>query len=334
MEETPMSFFAYILTEADGKVTGAVKTLTDADLPPGDVTVRVAYSTLNYKDGLVLNGLGKLVRQYPHVPGIDFAGTVETSDSPDCRPGDKVILTGWRVGETHWGGYAQKARVQAGWLVPLPAGLSEKRAMAIGTAGFTAMLAIMALEDHGVKPGAGEVLVTGAAGGLGSVAVAVLARLGYAVAAVTGRAETYQYLKDLGAATIIDRAEFADLPKRPLGNARWAGAIDAAGGNTLANVLAGMAYGGAVAACGNAGGVELRTTVLPFILRGVRLLGIDSVMCPPARRRLAWERLTGDLPMDKLDEMTSVAPLGAVAELGGRILKGRVRGRLVVDVNA
>lgn len=327
-----MSFSAFVIEEADGKVAGAVRSLDDTDLPEGDVTVRVACSTLNYKDGLVLNGLGKLVRQYPHVPGIDFAGTVEASASPDYKPGDKVILTGWRVGETHWGGHAQKARVRSDWLVQLPSGLSERRAMAIGTAGFTAMLAVMALEDHGLVAG-GEVLVTGASGGLGSVAVAVLARLGYRVAAVTGRAETHDYLRDLGADSILDRAEFSEAPKRPMASARWAGAVDAVGGTTLANVIAGMAYGAPIAACGNAGGIDLHTTVLPFILRGVGLLGVDSVMCPKERRLRAWDRLVRDLPLDKLDAMTTVAPLAELPELGRRILKGQVRGRVVVDVN-
>ncbi len=329
-----MGFKALVLEEVDGKVSADLRDLDDSALPEGDVTVAVEYSSLNYKDGMILNGLGRLVRNYPHVPGIDFAGTVEASDSPDYKPGDKVILTGWRVGEIHWGGYATKARVRAEWLVPLPDGMTTKRAMAIGTAGFTAMLAVIALEEHGLAPGHGEVLVTGAAGGLGSVAVAVLARLGHQVVASTGRAEAHGYLRDLGAAEIIDRAELADGPKRPLESERWAGAVDSVGSRTLAAVLAATRYRCSVAACGLAGGNDLPTTVLPFILRGVNLLGIDSVMCPAAPRREAWARLVRDLPLDKLDAATTVVPLGEVPDLGSEILKGRVRGRVVVDVNA
>ncbi len=328
-------FNAFVLEEKDGKVSGAIQRLSDADLPEvGEVTVRIDHSTLNYKDGLILNGLGRLVRQYPHVPGIDFAGTVESSSHPDYNPGDAVLLTGWRVGEAHWGGFAQKAKVKAGWLVPMPKGLTAKRAMAIGTAGFTAMLAVMALEERGVTPQSGEVLVTGAAGGLGSVAVAVLAKLGYRVVAVTGRPETHDYLRRLGAAAFIDRAELADGPKKPMMSERWHGCVDAAGGATLAAVIPQMGYGGTIAACGNAGGIELATTVLPFILRGVALQGIDSVMCPFERRQKAWQRLVTDLPMDLLDEMTSTAALADLPDLGKKILKGQVRGRVVIDVNA
>lgn len=327
-------FRALILDEADGKVTAAIRDIADADLPNGEVTVRIDYSTVNYKDGLILGGLGKLVRTYPHVPGVDFAGTVEASDHPDYKPGEAVVLTGWRVGEAHWGGYAQKARVKAGWLVPLPAGLTTRRAMAIGTAGFTAMLAVMALEEHGVRPATGEVLVTGAAGGLGSVAVALLGKLGYRVVAATGRPETHDYLRRLGAHSFIDRAELADAPRKPMMSERWAGCIDAVGGATLSAVIPQMRYHGIVAACGNAGGIEIGTTVLPFILRGVALLGIDSVMCPSPRRRTAWQRLAADLPMDMLDAMTTTAPLAELPELGRRILKGQVQGRVVIDVNA
>ncbi len=329
------TFQALVLREEAGKVVPTIQPLAVDDLPAGEVLVRVDYSTLNYKDGLVLNGLGRLVRSYPHVPGIDFAGVVEESASPDYKPGDAVILTGWRVGELHWGGYAQKARVKAEWLVPLPAGLTGRQAMAIGTAGFTAMLAVMALERHGLSPEAeGEVLVTGAGGGLGGVAVAVLSKLGYRVAAVTGRAALHDYLRDLGAATIVDRAEFEGGPAKPLLSERWSGAVDAAGGPTLAAVIAGLRYRASVAACGNAGGIEMKGTVLPFILRGVNLLGIDSVMCPRAERLAAWERLARDLPLERLDRLTTVHPLRDVPELGGKILKGEVKGRTVIDVNA
>ncbi len=327
-------FKAILLEESDGKVSAGLTELEESQLPEGDVTVAVEYSTLNYKDGMVLNGLGRLVRSYPHVPGVDFAGTVEESSHPDYKPGDKVILTGWRVGEMHWGGYAEKARVKGDWLVPLPEGLTTKRAMAIGTAGFTAMLAVMALEAHGAAPDKGEVLVTGAAGGVGSVAVAVLAKLGYHVAASTGRTETHAYLKDLGAATLIDRQEIAEPSGRPLDRERWQGCIDAVGGATLACVLPQIAYRGSVAAVGLAGGNKLETTVIPFLLRGVNLLGIDSVLSPPPERREAWARLVHELPMDKLDGMINDAKLADLLTLGGDILKGQVRGRIVVDVRA
>lgn len=327
-------FTALVLDDTNGKVSASIRPVSVAELPPGDVTVRIAYSTLNYKDGLVLNGLGRLVRQYPHVPGIDFAGTVEASDSPAWTVGDKVILTGWRVGETRWGGYAQRARVQGEWLVPLPAGLTPRRAMALGTAGLTAQLAVMALEEHGLSPAAeGEVLVTGAAGGLGSVAVALLARLGYRVAASTGRASQHDYLRGLGAATIVDRAELSAVAAKPLLSERWQGCVDSVGGTTLAHVLATLTLHGAVAACGNAGGIDLATTVLPFLLRGVTLAGIDSAQCPNPRRVEAWRRLAADLPDAVLDGITSEATLSDLPELGARILKGEVRGRVVVDVN-
>jgi len=330
-------FKAILLEEDDGKVVAALQDLEEARLPgfegEGGVTVAVAYSTLNYKDGMILNGIGRLVRDYPHVPGIDFAGTVAASDHPDYKPGDEVILTGWRVGEMTWGGHAQKARVKGDWLVPRPEGLSAKRAMALGTAGFTAMLAVMALEDHGVTPESGEVLVTGAAGGVGSVAIALLAKLGYHATASTGRAETHDYLTALGARTLIDRGELSEPNKRPLETERWAGCIDCVGGTTLARVLAQTNLHGSVAAVGNAGGFKLEATVLPFLLRGVNLLGIDSATCPAPRRRQAWARLAKELPMDKLDAMTTEAVLGDLPDLAGKILKGQVRGRLVVDVN-
>jgi len=324
---------ALLLREANGKVTGAIEEIAEDQLPQGDVTVAVQYSTLNYKDGLVLGGQGRLVRQYPHIPGIDFAGTVESSQSPDWHKGDAVILTGWRVGETHWGGYAQKARVKGEWLVALPPGLTARRAMAIGTAGFTSMLAVTALEQQGITPDRGEVLVTGAAGGVGSVAIALLHKLGYSVAASTGRAETHDYLKSLGAATLIDRAAIATPSGKPLDPERWAGCIDSVGGSTLAAILPQMKYRGAVASCGLAGGTRLETTVIPFLLRGVSILGIDSVACPAPLRRQAWARLARDMPMDKLDSMIRMAALGELPGLGPEILAGKVRGRVVVDVN-
>ncbi len=327
-------FSALVLEERDGKVAAGLQRLSTDRLPAGDVTVRVVASTLNYKDGMILKGLGRLVRSYPHVPGIDFAGVVESSENPEFQRGDEVILTGWRVGEVHWGGYAQKARVKGDWLVKRPAGLTIERAMAIGTAGFTAMLAVMALEAHGLRPGAeAEVLVTGAAGGVGSVAVAVLAKLGYKVAASTGRSAEHDYLRALGATTIIERSELAAPPGRPLLAERWSGAIDAVGGTTLASVLASMRYHSSVAACGLAGGSDLATTVLPFLLRGVNLLGIDSVMCPKPVRIEAWSRLAQDLPPAKLDAMTSRAGLKDLPALADRILAGQVRGRLVIDVD-
>ena len=281
---------------------------------------------------MILQGIGRLVRNYPHVPGIDFAGTVERSDSPQFKPGDPVILTGWRVGETQWGGYAEKARVRASYLVHRPEGLSARQAMAIGTAGFTAMLAAIALERHGLKPGAGDVLVTGAAGGLGSVAVALLFRLGHRVVASTGRPEQRDYLAELGAADLIDRATLAAKPSRPLDTERWAGAIDAVGGTTLATILTQLKNRASVAACGLAGGSDLSATVLPFLLRGVNLLGIDSVMCPRDERSEAWRRLVRDLPFEKLDRMTETVPLSALPGLAPKILRGETRGRIVVDV--
>ncbi len=329
--------FKALLVEKDegGTVTAAVKELSEADLPHGEVLVAVDYSTVNYKDGLCLspNG-GGLVRHYPHVPGIDFAGTVEESSDDRYAKGDKVVLTGWRVGEAHWGGYSQKARVKADWLVPLPEGLSTRDAMAVGTAGFTAMLAVMALEDHGLSPEKGEVLVTGAAGGVGSVATAILGHLGYQVAAVTGRPETAEYLTALGATRIVARGDLNETVKRPLESETWAGCVDAVGGDMLARVLGQMKYGGSVAAVGLAGGAKLPTSVVPFLLRGVNLLGIDSVLQPFANRQRAWARVARDLPMDKLSAMIQPAVLSDLPKLGADILAGQVKGRVLVDVNA
>ena len=320
--------------DAEGRVSASVQDLADDRLPAGDVTVAVEYSTLNYKDGLCLsqNG-GGLVRNYPHVPGIDFAGVVEASEDARYKPGDRVVLTGWRVGEVHWGGYATRARVKGDWLVPLPARLTTRQAMAVGTAGFTAMLAVMALEDHGLKPGAGPVLVTGAAGGVGSVAVALLAALGHEVAAVTGRPETEAYLRDLGAARIVPRADLAETVKRPLEAETWAGCVDAVGGAMLARVLGQLKYGASAAAVGLAGGAGLPASVVPFLLRGVNLLGIDSVMRPYADRVRAWDRIARDLPMGKLEAMVQPAGLADLPGLGAAILQGAVQGRVVVDVN-
>lgn len=334
--EGKQMFRALVLEKnAEGKAAASLRDLDETALPEGDVTVTVDHSTLNYKDGLCLSETGGgLVRNYPHVAGIDFAGTVETSTDPRYRPGDRVVLTGWRVGEVHWGGYAQKARVRADWLVPLPDGLTTRQAMAVGTAGFTAILAVLALEDHGLTPAQGEVLVTGAAGGVGSVAVSILANLGYQVAAVTGRPETESYLRDLGATRIIPRADLAETVKRPLESESWAGCIDAVGGAMLARVLGQMKYGASVAAVGLAGGAGLPGSVIPFLLRGVNLLGIDSVLCPFARRQKAWARLARDLPMTRLDAMIQPATLADLPTLGAAILRGEVRGRVVVDVNA
>ena len=318
--------------EETGKTNAAVEEIGLDDLPEGDVVVAVEYSTVNYKDGLCIGPGGGLVRNYPHVPGIDFAGTVESSESDRYKPGDKVVLSGWRVGEVHWGGYAQKASVKADWLVPLPSALDTRQAMAVGTAGFTAMLAVMALEDHGIKDG--PVLVTGAAGGVGSVATAILAKLGHEVAAVTGRPETSDYLASLGATQIVPRDDINETTKRPLEAETWAGCVDAVGGNMLARVLGQMKYGASVSAVGLAGGAALPTTVIPFLLRGVNLLGIDSVMQPYDNRVRAWERISTDLPMDKLETMMQPATLSDLPNLGADILKGQVKGRVVVDVNA
>jgi acrylyl-CoA reductase (NADPH) len=326
-------FKALVLNKHDDRVTAAVEEVDEARLPEGDVTVAIEHSTLNYKDGLIISNKAPLVRTYPHVPGIDFAGRVIDSVHPDYRPGDAVVLTGWGVGERHWGGYAQRARVKGDWLVPLPDGWRTEHAMAVGTAGFTAMLAVMALEDHGLEPGAGEVLVTGAAGGVGSVAVALLAKLSHQVTASTGRAASHDYLRSLGAGNIIDRAELAEPSSRPLESERFAGCIDAVGGSTLARVLGQMKYRCSVAAVGLAGGSELNTTVIPFLLRGVNLLGIDSVYQPVAPRRAAWQRLARDLDLAKLEGMVVEAGLQDLPRLADEILQGRVRGRVVVDPN-
>jgi acrylyl-CoA reductase (NADPH) len=327
-------FKALLLTEKDGKVAPQITQLDEERLPDGDVTVRVQYSTLNYKDGLILSGLGKLVRNYPHVPGIDFAGVVEASQHPRFKPNDSVILTGWRVGEMQWGGYAERARVKGDWLVRLPPDLTARHAMAIGTAGFTSMLCVMALEAHGLAPGAGDVLVTGAAGGVGSIATAILAKLGHRVVASTGRPDTHAYLKHLGAAEIIDRATISQPSGKPLETERWAGCVDSVGGATLAAVLPQMKYRSSVAACGLAGGNKLETTVVPFIIRGVKLLGVDSVMSPPEERKEAWGRLARDLPGDKLEEMIVPAKLEDLPALSKQILEGKVRGRVVVEIGA
>lgn len=318
--------------DADGTVQAGVQRIAPDRLPAGDVTVAVDCSTVNYKDGLCLGSGGGLVRTWPHVPGIDFAGTVAASDDPRYAPGDRVVLTGWRVGEARWGGYAQMARVKADWLVPLPDGLTLRQAMAVGTAGLTAMLAVMALEDHGIKDG--PVLVTGAAGGVGSVATALLAALGHPVAAVTGRPEAADYLLSLGAQEVVARADLAETTRKPLEAERWGGCVDAVGGAMLARVLGQMRYGASVAAVGLAGGSDLPATVIPFLLRGVNLLGIDSVMQPFAMRQRAWARIARDLPLDRLEAMIVPATLTDLPRLGADILAGRVRGRVVVDVNA
>ncbi|HEY9856262.1 MAG TPA: MDR family oxidoreductase [Stenomitos sp.] len=323
------TFRAVVLEEAGP----TLRELPVSALPEGDVLVSIAYSSLNYKDGLALTGRNRVVRRFPMVPGVDFAGTVEQSRDPRYRPDDRVLLTGWGVGERHWGGFAQKARVSGDWLVPLPSGLSLQEAMAIGSAGFTAMLCVLALEDHGLGRDR-EVLVTGAAGGVGSVAVAILARLGYPVTAATGRPEEAAFLEALGAQAILDRRELSAPMDKPLASERFGGAVDVVGGDTLAGLLRQMAYGTSVAATGLAGGRELHTTVLPFILRGVSLLGVDSVRTPMPRRKRAWERLATDLPRGMIQAVQQVVGLEAAMALGPEILAGRVKGRVVVDVNA
>jgi len=323
--------FNAILIERDDRPYRATLTqLEEGRLPAGEVTVRVDYSTLNYKDALAITGKAPVVRQFPMVPGVDFAGTVDASEHPSYRAGDRVLLNGWGVGETHWGGLAQRARVKGDWLIPLPAAFTPRQSMAIGTAGYTAMLCVIALERHGVTPASGEILVTGAAGGVGSVAVAVLAKLGFRVAAVTGRLAEAEYLKRLGAAEILDRALFT-APGKPLAKERWAGAIDVVGSHTLANVCAALRYRGVVAACGLAGGMDFPASVAPFILRGITLAGVDSVMCPRADRLEAWRRLSRDLDIGKLETLTEDIGLSQVIERAGALLEGRVRGRIVVD---
>jgi acrylyl-CoA reductase (NADPH) len=325
------TFRAIRIDKADKGTTAALTQFDEADLMDGDVTVAVEWSTLNYKDGLAVTGKAPVVRRFPMIAGIDFAGTVAQSAHPEWKAGDKVVCTGWGMGETHLGAYAEKARVKGDWLVRLPQGLSAQEAMAIGTAGFTAMLAVLALEKHGLSPQAGPMVVTGAAGGVGSVATAVLAKLGYHVIASTGRLVEEPYLKKLGAAEVIDRNELTG-PAKPLAKERWAGGVDSVGSTTLANLLSMTRYGGAIAACGLAAGMDLPSSVAPFILRGVCLLGIDSVMCPIDRRKVAWERLARDLDRAKLSEITSEISLDQVIGLAPQILAGDVRGRIVVKI--
>ena len=325
-------FKAVLIEKDEAGYRAGVTEVDDAALPDGDVTVRVAYSTLNYKDGLAITGKGPVVRKFPMVPGIDLAGTVEASTHAGIAVGDKVVLNGWGVGEGHWGGLAQRARLKGDWLVPLPAAFTPRQAMAIGTAGYTAMLCVMALERHGVTPANGEVLVTGANGGVGSVAVALLAKLGYTVVASTGRPQEADYLKALGAAEIIDRAQLS-APGKPLAKERWAGAVDTVGSHTLANVCASTRYRGTVAACGLAQGMDFPSSVAPFILRGVTLAGVDSVMAPRAERLEAWRRLAQDLDVAKLELMTHEIGLGGAVATAAALLEGKVRGRVVVDVN-
>jgi acrylyl-CoA reductase (NADPH) len=327
----PDNFRAIRVSKSDAGQTVELADLSDADLMEGDVTVDVEYSTMNYKDALALTGKAPIIRTYPLIPGIDFAGTVRDSSNPGFKPGDKVILNGWGVGESHHGGFAERARVRGDWLVTVPDGLDTAHAMAIGTAGYTAMLCVMALEDQGVKPGDGEVLVTGAAGGVGSVAIALLSKLGYTVAASTGRTSEADFLKGLGAASVIDRGEFTGQVKM-LAKSRWAGAVDAVGSTTLANVLSQMNYAGTVAACGLAQGMDLPTSVAPFILRAVKLIGVDSVMCPMPRRSEAWRRLARDLDLARLDALTSHVKLEDVPQVAEDLLAGKVRGRAVVDI--
>ncbi len=325
------TFKAILIEKTDSGQKVALVDFDEKDLMDGDVTVRVEWSTVNYKDGLAITGKAPVVRRFPMIPGVDLAGTVEASSHPQWKPGDKVVCNGWGLGETHLGAYAAKARVKGDWLVRLPAGMRARDAMAIGTAGYTAMLAVMALERHGLTPDRGSVVVTGAAGGVGSVAIAILTKLGYQVTASTGRVQEANYLKELGAAEIIDRKELSG-PAKPLAKERWAGGIDAVGSHTLANILSMTRYRGAVAACGLAGGMDLPASVAPFILRGVSLLGIDSVMCPIEMRREAWKRLESDLDLSKLQAMTSEIGLADVIAAGPRIVDGQVRGRIVVKI--
>ncbi|WP_342733264.1 MDR family oxidoreductase [Bradyrhizobium sp. B117] len=325
------TFKAIRIDKADKGTTAQLAQFDEAELMDGDVTVRVEWSTLNYKDGLALTGKAPVVRRFPMIAGIDFAGTVEASSHPQWKAGDKVVCTGWGMGENHLGAYAEKARVKGDWLVALPQGLSARDAMAIGTAGFTAMLSVLALEKHGLSPKSGPVVVTGAAGGVGSVATAVLSKLGYHVIASTGRVSEADYLKEIGAAEVIDRNELSAAAK-PLAKERWAGGVDSVGSTTLANLLSMTKYGGAIAACGLAAGMDLPSSVAPFILRGVCLLGIDSVMCPIEPRKAAWQRLASDLDRTKLSEITREISLGEVPEWGAKILAGQVRGRVVVKI--
>jgi acrylyl-CoA reductase (NADPH) len=328
------TFKAFLVTQNNGTFAASLEQVDRDQLPAGDVLVRIAYSSLNYKDGLAVTGRPGVIRAYPMVAGIDFAGVVEESSAPQFRPGDPVVVTGCGTSETFWGGYAELARIAAGFVVPLPAGMTLKQAMAVGTAGFTAMQSVMALEQHGARPSGREVVVTGAAGGVGSVSVAILAHLGYKVAASTGRMELHEYLGELGASAILDRGALAAPSKRSLDSERWAGGVDNVGGETLAGLLRSTATGGSIASCGLAGGATFTSTVFPFILRGVNLLGIDSLHVANARRREIWDRIVRDLPMRLLDGMTQVEPLGKIRELGERILAGKICGRTVIDVNA
>tara|TARA_Y100001960_G_C14759651_1_gene873288 strand:+ start:1670 stop:2671 length:1002 start_codon:yes stop_codon:yes gene_type:complete len=325
---------AFVVDSSDSGTAGAVKELNHSDLPEGNVTVRILWSSLNYKDGLAITGFAPIIRNLPMTAGIDFAGIVESSDTSDFSVGEHVILTGWGLGERHPGGFSQQARVNSGWLERIPDGLDAKTAMALGTAGFTSMLCVLALESAGIKPEKGPVLVTGAAGGVGSIAVAILSNLGYEVTAVTGRHSAYTFLKSLGASNIISREELCSNNRKPLMSERWAGAIDPVGGDILSHILSELKYGSAVAACGLAGGSKINTTVLPFILRGVSLLGVDSVMCPSSLRRNAWARLATDMPKNKLESITVVEPMKALPDLAQKILNGQIQGRVVIDVNS
>ncbi|WP_404418171.1 MDR family oxidoreductase [Marinospirillum sp.] len=326
-------FKAVVIEKNDQGYRSSLQELDDSQLPEGDVTVKVSHSTLNYKDGLAITGKGPVVRKFPMVPGIDLVGEVEESSHPDYKVGDLVLLNGWGVGEGHWGGLAQKARVKGDWLVPLPSKFTPAQAMSIGTAGYTAMLCVLALERQGVKPEDGEILVTGAAGGVGSVAISLLSHLGYQVVAATGRPDDADYLKSLGAVDIIERSQLSE-PGKPLAKERWAGAVDVVGSHTLANVCASTRYRGVVTACGLAGGMDFPSTVAPFILRGVTLVGIDSVMCPREERLEAWQRLAKDLDITKLEAISQEVALSEAIPMAEKLLKGEVRGRLVVDVNA
>jgi acrylyl-CoA reductase (NADPH) len=325
-------FKAVLINKEEDTYSVSLQEISESELPDGDVTINVQYSTLNYKDGLAITGKSPVVRKFPMIPGIDLVGTVESTTHSDYKTGDSVVLNGWGVGEAHWGGLAQKARLNGDWLVPLPKTFTPKQAMSIGTAGYTAMLCIMSLEQHGVTPDKGEILVTGATGGVGSVAVALLARLGYQVVAMTGRAQESEYVTALGASEVMARSEY-DEPGRPMARERWAGVVDVVGSHVLANACAATKYGGTVAACGLAGGFDLKTTVLPFILRGVTLAGVDSVMCPREIRLEAWQRLEHDLDLSKLSDIAHEIGLSSAIETAEKLLGGEVRGRVIVDVN-
>jgi acrylyl-CoA reductase (NADPH) len=334
MFKEPPMFKALMLTKHDDKsVTSAIEEVAEDRLPAGDVLVDIEYSTINYKDGLIIHNKAPLVRDFPHVPGVDFAGVVAASDNAAFQAGDKVVLNGWGAGERHWGGLAQKARVKADWLVHLPGGLTTRHAMAVGTAGYTSMLAVMDLEDHGMAPEKGEVLVTGGAGGVGSIAIALLAKSGYEVTVSTGRPETHDYLRSLGASQFVDRSDLADEPGRPMESARFQACIDAVGGSTLARVLGQLKPQGALAAIGNAGGNDFKASVIPFLLRGIKLLGIDSVYQPKPRREAAWKRLASDLDLEKLESTIKEIGLSDVPDTAASILKGQVQGRTVVDTH-